>query len=64
MKKSNAPDADGKFNSCVNWNFNADDRQLEFDNDNADNANQNFGSAVVLRSLCLLFFTPLEINGR
>ena len=43
MKQGNNPDADGKFDNSLNWNWNDD--KLHFDNNWANNANHNFGSA-------------------
>jgi len=51
MKQGKNPDADGKFDNSLNWNWNDD--KLHFDNNWANNANHNFGSASGRFALCL-----------
>ena len=46
-----SPDADGEFGYFVRWGFFAVDRRLGFDREYAGYAFQNFGSAVLLRSV-------------
>jgi hypothetical protein len=51
MKQGNHPDADGQFSNSLYWYWN--DGKLHFDNNWANNANQNFGSASGRLSLRL-----------
>lgn len=60
MKQGNHPDADGQFNNSLYWYWN--DGKLNFDNNWANNANHNFGSAVGRFSL-RLFSLVQELGG-